>query len=144
MRSGPLRRDEWVALSVALLWSIGLLVAAVVAPAYHSTTETSSGTITSETATATLLDENGPAVLLLVGVPLLVTVIVGCALWLRGAGRGAGPIAWTFTALLAGFNVLALASIGLFMVPVTAALVVVCARRPTRPSLERDLSITPM
>jgi hypothetical protein len=130
MRFGRLGREEWVALSLALLWSVGLIVSAAVAPAYQSTTETSSGAVISETAT--LLDENGPAILLPVAVPLLVTVIVGYALWRRENRRGAGPIAWTATVLLAGFNVLAMASIGLFMVPVTAVLVVVCARRQAR------------
>jgi hypothetical protein len=57
-------------------------------------------------------------------------------------------VAWTVTVLLAGFNVLAMASIGLFIVPVTAALVVACVRRQARTSDEGrqtgDLSITPM
>jgi hypothetical protein len=129
MRSGRLQRDELVALSLALVWSVGLSVLAVVAPVYQSTTQTSSGAVISETSS--LYDENGPAVLLPVGVPLLVTVIVGQALLLREGSRGAGPIAWSFTVLLAGFNVLAMASIGL------------CARRARR-SPDRDLSITPM
>jgi len=116
-----------MALAAALVWSAGLIVAAAVAPAYQSTSETSSGTVTHESST--LVDENGPAVLLPVGVPLLVTVIVGYALWRREASRGAGPIAWTFTGLLAGFNVVAMLSIGLLMLPVTAALAVACAKR---------------
>jgi len=127
MRDGRLRWGEWMALAAALVWSAGLIVAAAVAPAYQSTSETSSGTVTHESST--LVDENGPAVLLPVGVPLLVTVIVGYALWRREASRGAGPIAWTFTGLLAGFNVVAMLSIGLLMLPVTAALAVACAKR---------------
>ena len=146
MRSGQLRREEWVALSVAFLWSVGLMVSAAVAPAYESTTETSSGAVTTEGAT--LLDENGPAVLLPLGVPLLVTVIVGFALWRREPSRGAGVVAWTGIVLLAAFNVLAMASVGLFMVPATAALVFACARRQARRNEKGrqtgDLSITPM
>jgi hypothetical protein len=130
MRVVNVRRGEWVALAVALIWSAGLIVAAAVAPAYQSATETSSGTVTH--GPATLVDENGLAILLPVGVPLLVTVIVGYALWRREASRGAGPIAWTFTVLLAGFNVVAMASIGLLMLPVTAALGVACAKRQAR------------
>jgi hypothetical protein len=126
-RVARLRLGEWMALAVALLWSAGLIVAAAMAPAYEPTTEASSGTVTHESAT--LVDENGPAILLPVGVPLLVTVIVGYALWRREASHGAGRIAWTFTVLLAGFNVVAMASIGLFMLPVTAALAVACAKR---------------
>jgi hypothetical protein len=130
MGDGHLPRGEWVALAVALVWSAGFIVAAALAPAYQSTTETSSGIVTH--GSATLVDENGRAVLLPVGVPLLVTVIVGCALWRREASRGAGPIAWTFTGLLAGFNVVAMLSIGPFMLPVTASLVVACAMRQAR------------
>ena len=130
MGDGRLRRGEWMALAVALIWSAGLVVAAAVAPAYQSMTETSSGTVTQ--GSATLVDENGPEVLLPVGAPLLVTVIVGYALWRREASRGAGPIAWTFTGLLAGFNVVAMLSIGLLMVPVTASLAVACSMRQAR------------
>jgi hypothetical protein len=129
-----------MALDVALVWSAGPIVAAAVAPAYQSTTETSSGTVTHESAT--LVDENGPAVLLPVGVPLLVTVIVGYALWRREEGRGAGPIAWTFTGLLASFNVVAMLSIGLLMLPVTAALAVACAKRQARTHGEAAGAIT--
>ena len=146
MRSSRLQRDEWVALSVALLWSVALIVLAVVAPAYQSTTQTSSGAVISETSS--LFDENGAAVLLPVGVPLLVSVVVGFALWRREASRGAGPVAWTGTVLLAAFNVLAMASIGLLIVPVTAALVFACVRRQGRKGGDArqagDLSITPM
>jgi hypothetical protein len=130
MGDGRLRQGEWTTVAAALIWSAGLMVAAAVAPAYQSTTATSSGPVTHESAT--LVDENGPAVLLAVGVPLLATVIVGYALWRREASRGAGPIAWTFTGLLAGFNVLAMPSIGLFMLPVTVALAVMCAKHPSR------------
>lgn len=135
-----LRRGEWTALAVALIWSAGLMIAAALAPAYQSTTETSSGTVTHESAT--LVDENGPAVLLPVGMPLLVTVIVGYALWRREASRGAGPVAWTFTGLLAGFNVVAMLSIGPFIVPVTASLFVACAMRqaPTHGARQRSLA----
>lgn len=130
MGDGRLRRGEWMALAVALIWSAALIVAAALAPAYRSTTETSSGTVTHESAT--FVDENGPAVLLPIAVPLLVTVIVGYSLWRREASRGAGPIAWTFTALLATFNVVAMLSIGPFMLPVTASLAVACAMRQAR------------
>lgn len=129
--SGRLSRAEWVALGVALVWSGGLLVAAVVAPAYQSATETSSGTVTH--GSATLVEQNGPGVLLPLSVPLLVTVVVGCLLWRRGGHRGAGPMAWTLTGLLAGLNLLAMFSIGLFVLPVTACLTAACAVRQARP-----------
>lgn len=130
MGDGRLRRGEWMALAVAVVWSAALIIAATRAPVYRSTTETSSGTVTHDSAT--LVEENGPAVLLPIGVPLLVSVIVGYALWRREASRGAGPVAWTFTGLLAGFNLVAMLSIGPFLVPVTASLAVACVMRQAR------------
>jgi len=41
--------------------------------------------------------------------------------------QGAGVLAWTIAGLLAVFNILALASIGVFVIPVTACLFVACA-----------------
>jgi hypothetical protein len=78
-------------------------------------------------------------VLLIIAVPLLVTVIVGYALWRRGARRGAGPIAWTFTGLLAGFNLVAMLSIGPFIMPVTASLAFACTIRQARPHGEAEV-----
>jgi hypothetical protein len=120
-------RARWVTLGVALLWSVGLLVATALAPAYETVTETSSGTVTR--GTATLVEQNGFGVLLTMAVPLFVTVIVGWALWRRGARRGAGPIAWTLTGVLACLNLLAMLSVGVFVLPVTACLVAACAVR---------------
>jgi hypothetical protein len=53
--------------------------------------------------------------------------MVGGALWRRGSRPGAGVLAWTIAGLLAVFNVLALLSIGVFVIPVTACLFVACA-----------------
>lgn len=128
---GRLRRGEWVALAVALIWSAALLLGAALAPVYKSTTESSSATVTH--GSATLVEENGPGVLLIIAVPLLVTLTVGNALWRRRARGGAGPMAWTSTGLLAGFNLVAMLSIGPFILPVTASLAVACALHHARP-----------
>ena len=89
---------------LALLWSVGLLVAALVAPVYGS---------------ATLVDENGAQVLLVVGAPAAVSAVVWLALWRRCSRGGAvsGYVAWTCVALLSAFCVVALASIGMFVAP---------------------------
>ena len=97
------------------------------APAYETETATSTGTVAH--GSATLLEANGPGVLLVVAVPLVASAIVSLALWRRRAARGAGPVAWTCVGVLAGFNLLAMLSIWLFILPVTVCLLVVCARR---------------
>lgn len=94
---------------LAVLWSVGLLVAALVAPVYGS---------------ATLVDENGTRVLLVVAVPAVISVVVWLALWLKctRGGRVSGVAAWTCVCLLGTFCVIGLASIGLYMIPVALLL----------------------
>ena len=118
-------RSERVALAVALVWSAGLLVGAAVAPVYE--TSTSTGSVAQ--GSATLVEANGPGVLLAVAIPLVAAAIVSLALWRRRADRGAGPVAWTCAVVLAGFTLLAMLTIGIFILPVTLILLVVCARR---------------
>ena len=122
--SPGLGRASSVALLGAAIWGLGLVVAGFLVPAYQSTSMSSPGELTQ--SSETLVGMNGPGVAVVLAVPLLVTVLVGCALLLRGR-RGAMPVAWALTALLAVFNVLGMLSIGVFVVPVTAALVVACA-----------------
>jgi uncharacterized protein involved in response to NO len=124
-------RGERIALLVATGWSVALLVAAMVAPVYSSATVTTARFATA-TGSATLVQVNGWRVLVVVGIPLVCTLLVGAALWRRAGRPGAGVAAWVVTGLLAGFNVLALASIGIFVVPVTAGLAVACARHQGR------------
>ena len=122
--SPGLGRASSVALLGAAIWGLGLVVAGFLVPAYQSTSMSSSGELTQ--SSETLVGINGPGVAIVLALPLLVTVLVGCALLLRGR-RGAMPVAWALTALLAVFNVLGMLSIGVFVAPVTAALVVACA-----------------
>ena len=95
--------------ALALLWSVGLLAAALVAPVYGS---------------ATLVDVNGRGVLLVVAVPAVSTVAVWIALWRRCSrgGRISGYLAWACVSLLAAFCFLAMFSIGVFVVPVALLL----------------------
>jgi hypothetical protein len=123
-----LGRVALVALVIAAVCGVALVVAGFLFPMYETATEASSGEVTH--GTATLVGVNGPGVLAVLGVPLLVTLAVGSALW-QGTRRGAVAVAWTLAGLLAAFNVLSMASIGVFFLPVTAALIVACAvRRP--------------
>ena len=110
-----------VALALGFAWSCALIVGAFTLPAYSSDGSNGSGS-------ATLVEENGAHVVGVIAIPFVVTLLVACALWKRRALRSAGPTAWTITVLLVVFNVLALLSIGLFVLPVTICLVVACAQ----------------
>lgn len=122
-----LGRVASVALLIAATCGVALVVAGLLAPMYTTATESASGEVTY--GTDTLVGVNGPGAIAILGVPLLVTLAVGSALW-QGR-RGAVAVAWTLAGLLAAFNVLAIASIGMLTVPITAALLVACAvRRP--------------
>jgi hypothetical protein len=125
-----LGRVPAVALLVASVYAVALVVAAFVLPAYESDSSSSSGE-TGQTSD-TLVGVNGLGVAVVLAVPLLVTLAVGSALWLRS--RWSLPIAWTLTGLLAAGNLLAMLSVGVFVLPVTAALVLACASsRPAAP-----------
>jgi hypothetical protein len=119
-----LGRVPAVALLIAAAYGVALVVAAFTLRVYESDSSSSSGG--SSQASDTLVGVNGTGVALVLAVPLFVTVAVGCALALRS--RWSLPIAWTLTGLLAALNLLAVLSVGIFVLPVTAALVVACAR----------------
>ena len=108
-----------IALVGALGWSAALIVGACVVPVYSSDGPAGRGS-------ATLVGENGAGVIGVVIIPLVVSVVVAAVLNRRSAAPNAGPVAWTATGLLATFNVLALLSIGIFVLPVTVCLVVAC------------------
>ena len=121
-----------IALIAAAAWSVLLLVAAFTFPAYGTASSSGSvdanGNLTSSeeiTGTATLVGVNGLYAALLVSIPLAVTAVV--ALLLRIGVRPARVVAWVLVGLLGVFTVLGLMSIGLFILPVTVALVVACA-----------------
>lgn len=130
---GSLTRSSKWALVVAVVWGLALIAAAVLAAARSSTssetTSGPSGTTTSITrSTSTLVGHEGPSVLIPVSGPLVVACLVGGIHWHRARhGRqGAGVAAWTIASLLWIFNLLAMLSIGIFMLPVTAALMLAC------------------
>lgn len=116
------------ALLFALVWGVGLAVAGLLVPFYEVSSVSSSGEATG--GAATLVQVNGPRVLVVLAVPIVLTVLVAGSLLLR-ARRGALLLAWTLTGVLAVLNLLAMLSIGLFVVPITAALVVACSTSRT-------------
>ena len=128
-------RPELISLITALAWAVGLLIAALVVPVYQSSTvvagSSAPGSVGS--GTATLVGVNGWSALFVASLPLVAAVVTVAALWQRSGRHGAGAIAWAVTGLLACFNVLAILSIGVFVVPVTAALVIACGTHGAKP-----------
>jgi hypothetical protein len=118
-----LGRGASVALLIGATWGVAVVVAGFVAPMYESTSGSSSGGVTH--GTGTLVGVNGLGVVVVLAVPLVVTLAVASALC--SVRWGAVAFAWTLTGLLAVFNLLAMLSIGVFLLPVTAALFVACA-----------------
>lgn len=102
-------RRAFVLTVLALLWSIGLLAAALAAPLYGS---------------ATLVDENGRGVLLVLAVPAVISLAVGIALWRKctRGGRVSGYVAWACVSILAAFCLVGILTIGVFVAPVAVLL----------------------
>ena len=124
-------RPERISLAIALAWGAGLIIGALVAPVYHTSGASSSGTVTG--GSATLVGVNGWGVLLVVAAPLVAALVIGGVLWRRAGHPGAGIFGWTVVGLLSAFNVLAMASIGVFVLPVTVALIIACSTHGRRP-----------
>jgi hypothetical protein len=106
----------------ALVWSIGLILAALVIPAY--TTETSSQTNGVTLTSSTLLQDRGAGALVLIVIPVLVSLIVLIAMRFRHREDAAwsGRVAWTAIGVLAVESLLGIATIGAFMLPVAILL----------------------
>jgi hypothetical protein len=125
-----------VALLIAAVGGVALVVAGFLAPMYSTATVSESGE--EIYGTDTLVGANGLGVIAVLGVPVLGTLAVGSALW--WGRRGAMAVAWTLAGLLAAFTVLAMASIGLLIIPITAALLVACAAHRPRAASGRGVA----
>jgi hypothetical protein len=123
------------ALTAALLWSTGLLVASLVAPIYNSSgTNTDNGAIRSVAlSSSTLVGVNGARVLIVVAMPAVATALVWLALrWKSSrASRYAVLAAWAIVWLLAALCLVGAFSIGLFMAPVAVLLGYATGRMPS-------------
>jgi hypothetical protein len=121
-------------LIVALVLSALIIVAGFTLPMYSSSSGDAvapgDAPATPTFGTGTIVGVNGLSSLLVLALPLLVTICVAVAL--MRSSQAARITAWTVTGLLAVFTVMALMSIGIFLVPVTIALVIACfSSRPT-------------
>jgi hypothetical protein len=130
---------EIVLLGAAFVWAILLFVAACTLP-WHS--EISSGvtldpqtqtvTTTATNTSSTLIESNGPGAYFVVSIPLVVVVLVALLVFLRDPLRGTNPLAWVVLGLLGAFNLLAMLSVGVFILPITGCLLAVCMIRTHR------------
>jgi len=118
-----LGRVSSIALLGAAVWASALVAAGFLVPVYTTETVSSSGELAQRTET--VVGANGPGAVVVLAVPLLATVLVACALLVPA--RAGLPVAWALTALLGVLTVLGMLTIGVFVLPVTAALVVACA-----------------
>ena len=127
------RQAFWLT-SAAVAWSAALVGGAFMLPVYSSSGISSTGAHFS--GSLTLVAVNGLGVLVPVGVPLFISALVWFALH-RKCSRGAplaGYIAWMLVGLLALGCVVALASIGVLVVPVALLLGYAAAITPLGPS----------
>jgi len=129
-----LPRTARIALGLALVWSALLVLAAFTLPLYGFSSESATvdGSSAGDeiTGTSTLVQVNGWTAVVVTAVPLVCTLLVALLLGIGGRGPRAG--AWGLTVLLGIFTVLALLSVGLFMLPVVVALVVACSSAGSR------------
>lgn len=99
-------------LAAAAAWSVVLVVGSLVLPVYDGG--------------ATYVGRNGVGVLLVVGLPLVATVLAAAAL----AGGRHRRRAWVLTTVLGAVCVLTVFTVGLFLLPAVVALVVACSATP--------------
>ena len=119
-------RSHWLLLPAAL-WSVGLVVAALLVPVYD--TGASQPGRSASSVSTTLVQMNGMSVLIPVGVPLAVVGLVAAALGHRRSRgkQGAGVLAWIFAGLLGLLALFGMLTIGIFVLPVAVVVMVVCA-----------------
>jgi hypothetical protein len=109
---------------LAFAWGIALLVVAFVFPMYGSSTASAPSGVSVPSASSTLVGVNGLGMLVPVGLPTLIAAVVWFALH-RKCSRGSRPssyVAWWLIWLLIAFCLVAIASIGMFVLPVAAFL----------------------
>jgi hypothetical protein len=106
----------------ALVWSVGLMLAALLVSAYHGQAKSSADGLTLHSAT--LVQVHGIGALALTAVPAIASLLVAGALWRR---RRTGDVwserlAWLVIGALAVVALLGITYVGAFMLPVVALL----------------------
>jgi hypothetical protein len=126
MEQRPSTRGRWAfGLTVSAFgWDVALLVAAVVLPAYSASNSSAPPGATVDSASSTLVQANGLGVLVPVGLPALIAAVIWFALHRKcsRASHRSGYVAWALVWLLIAFCLVAIASVGMFLLPVAALL----------------------
>ena len=122
---------ERTMLGIAVLWGLALPIVALLVPIYsgESTEMSGDGTTVTRESGATLVQVNGWQVLLTISVPLVAAVLVTGLLSLPRRHRWPLVLAFVVAGLLAAGTLLAMLSIGIFVLPVTVCLIAACAIR---------------
>ena len=138
--SASVARNRWrlaVRLTcAALIWSLGLVVAAVFIPTYGGQTVSDSNGLTLTARTA--VQVHGLRAVIAIAVPVVATLVVGWALYRRrlDGRRHSAAVAWTAIVVVAVVALLGIPSVGLFMLPV-AVLLALAARLVVSPQRVR-------
>jgi hypothetical protein len=108
--------------AAALVWSAGLLLAAMLVGAYKGQTVSTDAGLT--LTTRTFVQVHGAGALALVVVPVAACLAVAVALWQRRHRQAAwaGPVAWAVVAVVAVEAGLAITSFGVLLIPVALLL----------------------
>ena len=120
----------------ALVWSLGLVVAAVALPVESSST--ASASVDGVTLThSTLVQENGVRALVLAAIPLLVSLAVAAAMVYRRrrSAPWSRPVAWAAIGLLAIEALVGILTIGAFILPVVILLILGVRLVPAAPAI---------
>jgi hypothetical protein len=128
----------------SLVWALGVVLAALLLPAFNGQTVTSElDGVTLKTAT--FVQVNGAWVLIPVAVPVVVTVLVGVALRSRRTNGPSwvGPAAWGAIALVLVLALVTIASIGAIMLPVVVLLVLAMRLVPAATDHPRRRELRP-
>jgi len=122
--------------TAAWVWSVGLLLAALLLPAYDDQTVSNANGLTLRTAT--FVQVNGNWVLIPIALPAVVSLVVAVAIrqkQLTGP-RWADFLGWLMVALLAVLTVVSILTIGALMIPVVVLLALALRLAPD-PDAER-------
>jgi hypothetical protein len=106
----------------AMVWSLGLVLAALLVPTYDGQTVSGSNGLTLTARTA--VQVHGLKAVIVVAIPVVASGVVAWALYRRrlDGWRFSGVVAWTAIVVVALAALLGIPSVGLFMLPVAVLL----------------------